>query len=954
MSLRRLSATLAVGALVIAGAALGTASAGAAVDTDPADGVPRAGAPVTYDAYPSIADPGSGSAEYFEPFWYDTQGRHIQAHGGQVVPAQEEGQTVYYWYGEDRTHGYYGSPGVSVYRSTDTLNWENMGTAMRGVSDDAELTEDSYFTDLYGTLDATGRPDTERAQQLAYFLNSSQTSTAYSAIFERPKVLYNARNQQWVMWWHADGKVVAGGSNYARSMAAVAVSDSPTGPFKLTGAYRLPNRTDYRACTTAAVPGQARDMTLFQDDDGTAYIVYSSEENRSLYIAELDDDYTNVVHTTTTDTVATGSRGGTGAYLFQYSEEGRYPYIFADGTAAAPVRGADFQIVKECGMLEAPALFTHGGRYYVVASGATGWAPNQQTYHSATDILGGWIRGVQDDDPYENVAYSAVPEGGDGLLSRGDARATTFGSQSTDVLTLAPGEYVYLGDRWNEGKSDSTYVWLPITVGENGALEMRNPAVEDPARWADGWDRTYWDDKGRGSKIWRVDDGQIPDAVRRGSGGLPATLDVTVDGTSAPVAADWSGSLDEIGPQIVTARLGADADFTEGRRLTRQVDVWDYGVANLALSSTVTASSRTDLAPRVVDGDVAAKGWDDWASGGTHPKDSWLAFSWPTAQRADEIAVHTYRDGASGTWPSRIRVQYQNASGTWVDSEVSASLSPSAEQAPVARLDVSGIPDTTGIRLLLHTEANTWQSVSEVQIQGRAAVQGDLCRLPGGVVRASFHQTEWDTMPAGFACDGNASTAWSTWAGDGNAPQAASFTITPATAYRISTAEFTNVEGTIQSASVSYRGVDGMWHTTTAQDVAVSANGSTTTLSFDEVTATAVRLDFATPGSFLKISELRVDGERAEAPQEASISAVAVTRCVAGMAQVVVTVRNGGTDAESVDLRGDHGSKTMARLQPGSVSAAFSSRQASVAAGTVDFIWPSGDGAAAYPAISCG
>src|SRR6218665_1753023 len=234
---------------------------------------------------------------------------------------------------------------------------------------------------------------------------------------------------------------------YARSMAGVAVADNPAGPFRLTGAYRMPNRTDYQACTTAAVPGQARDMTVFQDADGTAYIVYSSEENRSLYVAELDASYTNVTHTTSTDM----------ADAHQYSDSGQYPYLWADGSAEAPVRGEDFQIVKECGMLEAPALFEHGGKYYAVASGATGWAPNPQTYYTADSILGSWIRGVESDDANENVTYSSIPEGGDGLLSIGDPRRTPFGSQSTNVLDLGGGRFVYMGDRWNAGAADSTY-----------------------------------------------------------------------------------------------------------------------------------------------------------------------------------------------------------------------------------------------------------------------------------------------------------------------------------------------------------------------------------------------------------------------------------------------------------------------------------------------------------------
>ena len=36
----------------------------------------------------------------------------------------------------------------------------------------------------------------------------------------------------------------------------------------------------------------SRDMTIFIDEDGKAYHVYSSEENLTIQIAQLSDDYT--------------------------------------------------------------------------------------------------------------------------------------------------------------------------------------------------------------------------------------------------------------------------------------------------------------------------------------------------------------------------------------------------------------------------------------------------------------------------------------------------------------------------------------------------------------------------------------------------------------------------------------------------------------------------------------
>ncbi|MFB7249927.1 discoidin domain-containing protein [Microbacterium sp. NPDC056234] len=918
----------------------------------PAHAAVPTGDPVTYDAYPAIQDPGASAPGYFQPYWLDDNGAHIQAHGGAVVSAQElgveggevvtgqeEGRTVYYWYGEDRSNGYFGSPGVHAYKSYDTLNWTDEGIVLRSVSDAAEF-ETEYFDALYDTVDEAGQPRADRIAELNYHLNTNDAAE-YTTIFERPKVLYNQSTDKWVLWWHSDGQTTPGGSMYARSMAGVAVSDSPTGPFRMTGVYRMPNRTDYKACISAAVPGQARDMTVFQDDDGIAYIVYSSEENRSLYIAELDAEYTNVTHTTGTDMVGAG----------QFSEDGRFPYVFADGTAEAPVRGEDFQIVKECGMLEAPALFQHGGKYYAAASGATGWAPNPQTYHTADSILGTWIRGVESGDAFENVAYNAIPEGGDGLLSVGDTRRTTFGSQGTNVLDLGGGRFVYMGDRWNSGAADSTYVWLPITIGENGRAEMRNPAVEDPARWAEGWDATYWDDKGLGEEIWSVVDDRLPEKVEPGqdfADALPATVPVAVGDTTVETAVIWSAtSFAERGIQTITGTLAADARFTEGRTFARTIEVGTQGIVNLAPESAVAASSRADLAPRVIDGNVKGKGWDDWVGGGAYPRSSWLSFSWPLAQDVDEVVVHTYKDGAGATWPSNIDAEYLDATGTWVPTDVGVDIAQDASaSAPVATLDVSDIPQTSGVRLQLRTATSTWQSISEVQIWGADGVE-DICTAEGTTVSASFHQTEWETMPAQNACDGKASTSWSTWTG-ATMKASATFTVEPTEAHIVDRVGFTNVEGSLTSVGIEYRDAHGGWHPTTAQAIAPSANGKPTTIAFDAVLASAVRLTFTTPGSYVKIPVLAVGKVSSEV-----VPAVA-TRCVGGRAQVVSSVHNSGEEATDAVVETPFGRRVIEAVAPGADGQAVAAtKKANIDAGEITVTAGDASVTLGYSATTC-
>ena len=83
------------------------------------------------------------------------------------------------------------------------------------------------------------------------------------------------------------------------------------------------------------VPGgqMSRDMTVYVDDDGKAYHIYSAEENLTLNLAELTDDYLDYT--------------------------GRYVRI-APG-----------------GQNEAPTIFKRDGVYWMITSGCTGWAPNE-------------------------------------------------------------------------------------------------------------------------------------------------------------------------------------------------------------------------------------------------------------------------------------------------------------------------------------------------------------------------------------------------------------------------------------------------------------------------------------------------------------------------------------------------------------------------------------------------
>ena len=118
--------------------------------------------------------------------WPDTEGRHINAHGGGVLLHNG----TYYWFGEhkdERTSA--AMVGVTCYSSTDLVNWKNEGVAL--------------------CVSSEKGADLERG-----------------CIIERPKVIYNAATKKFVMWFHLELRH----HGYDAARFGVAVSDKPEGP----------------------------------------------------------------------------------------------------------------------------------------------------------------------------------------------------------------------------------------------------------------------------------------------------------------------------------------------------------------------------------------------------------------------------------------------------------------------------------------------------------------------------------------------------------------------------------------------------------------------------------------------------------------------------------------------------------------------------------------------------
>lgn len=343
---------------------------------------------------------------------YDTDGNTIQAHGGQVQKLTVDGITKYYWIGEDKTYDYRPVGGVHLYTSTDLYNWKDEGVVLKTMETQKQFETDDYFKSLYGDYSEEKKED--------IFIDLDRNNT----VIERPKMLYNDKTGKYVLWFHADGRFPGSDADYGKAKAGVAISDKPTGPFKLLGSYKLNYHNDPNGdygFDGWAGRGSVRDMTLFKDDDGQAYVIYSTEGNKTTIISKLNDDYTNLA-------------------------------VNPDEAT----EGIDFSREFIHWSREAPAMFKYKNKYYMINSGMTGWSPNPAQYAVADNPMGPW-RGMGD---------PCVDWGGN----------TTYDTQSTYVIPVDSenGKFIYMGDRWNSWDlSESRYVWLPIEFKPENQLAIR-------------------------------------------------------------------------------------------------------------------------------------------------------------------------------------------------------------------------------------------------------------------------------------------------------------------------------------------------------------------------------------------------------------------------------------------------------------------------------------------------
>lgn len=218
--------------------------------------------------------------------WKDQSGMQIQGHGGNIIKVNHK----FYWFGENKTNEYASDAyfqSVRCYSSTDLVHWI--------------FVSDALTRQVRGDLGP-------------------------NRIVERPKVIFNRTTCRYVMYMHVDKP------GYGTGKVGIAESSNISGPYTYLKSIR-------------PLGLQSWDLNLFQDDDGSAYLLTHAGDDH-LHIDRLSADYLNVV----------------------CSVAALHPNY------------------------EAPAMFKLNSRYYLFGSELTGWNCNDNKFATATNLSGPWSK----------------------------------------------------------------------------------------------------------------------------------------------------------------------------------------------------------------------------------------------------------------------------------------------------------------------------------------------------------------------------------------------------------------------------------------------------------------------------------------------------------------------------------------------------------------------------------
>jgi hypothetical protein len=297
-------------------------------------------------------------------------GKHVQAHGAGVTKVG----STYYLIGEDKTDGT-AFQNINCYSSTNLVEWNFEGALLsRGASGDL----------------------------------------GPNRVVERPKVIYNQNTATYVMYLHIDD------SSYKEARVGVATSSTVCGKYSYRGSFRPLNF-------------ESRDIGLFKDDDGSAYLLTEDRPN-GLRIDALSSDYLSVTRN-----------------VYQWKEK-----------------------------IESPAILKKDGYYFMFGSHLTGWNANDNVYSYARSLSGPWSSWATFADVGANTYNSQtsfILPFGQGAIYLGDRWVPSNLMRSTYIwLPLeVSGTSVRLTNRVNWVPNAAAETWSAgpsetQVEGESGAL----------------------------------------------------------------------------------------------------------------------------------------------------------------------------------------------------------------------------------------------------------------------------------------------------------------------------------------------------------------------------------------------------------------------------------------------------------------------------------------------------
>ncbi|KFI44714.1 Glycosyl hydrolases family 43 [Bifidobacterium bohemicum] len=253
-----------------------------------------------------------------------------------------------------------------------------------------------------------------RAHGDALAMDAGKGFLGAGRVVERPRVLCCPSSGRYVMYLHVEG-----GDDYSFAHIGFALSDSPTGPFELFETVQFHGN-------------ESRDIGVFQDDDGTGYLL-SEDRQHGTHVYRLSPDYLSIVE----DVVC--------------------------------LKGTDYWAGYE-----SPVMLKSNGLYYWFGSELTGWDCNDNRYATASDLHGPWSRWR----PFAPLGTRTFDSQCDAIVPI-DSRCDAGGGVDDKTESSDMQRFLYIGDRWSpDDLGGSPLVTLPIEIGDGHAR----------LQWHDEWD----------------------------------------------------------------------------------------------------------------------------------------------------------------------------------------------------------------------------------------------------------------------------------------------------------------------------------------------------------------------------------------------------------------------------------------------------------------------------------